>query len=83
MLLLFFNRPPDAIIELPSIVNRHLISIMDTLKTRDMDQIKFDANLLLQIGDDIYELVTAYMDFVDSIYLDIQRHGTFNEEKIT
>ncbi len=84
--LLFFNRTPDAITELPSIVNefmRHLISIMDALKTRDMDQIKSDANLILQMGDDILELATAYMDFVHPIYLDIQRHGTFNEEKMT
>ena len=62
---------------------RSLISIMDALKTRDMDEVNSKATLLLQIGDDIYELATAYLDFVHPIYLDIQRHGTFDEEKIT
>jgi len=55
---------------------------MDALKTRDMDEVNSEANLLLQLGDDILELATAYLDFVDPIYLDIQRHGTFDEEKI-
>mgnify|MGYP006940255684 CR=1 FL=1 len=61
----------------------HLISIMDALESRDMDEVNSEANLLLQLADDILELATAYMDFVHPIYLDIQRHGTFDEEKIT
>jgi hypothetical protein len=56
---------------------------MDALESRDMDEVNSEANLLLQLGDDILELATAYIDFVHPIYLDIQRHGTFNEEKIT
>ena len=56
---------------------------MDALKMRDMEEVNSEANLLLQLGDDILELATAYMDFVHPIYLDIQRHGTFDEEKIT
>ena len=82
----FFIRFPDAISELPSIVNifmLHLISIMDALESRDMDEVNSEADLLLQLADDILELATAYMDFVHPIYLDIQRHGTFDEEKIT
>ena len=55
---------------------RSLISIMDALKTRDMDEVNSKATLLLQIGDDIYELATAYLDFVDPIYLDILEHLT-------
>ena len=47
-----------------------------------MDEIKSTANKLLQMGDDILEVVTAYMDFVHPICLDIQRHGIFNEEKM-
>jgi hypothetical protein len=43
---------------------RSLISIMDALKTRDMDEVNSKATLLLQIGDDIYELATAYLNFV-------------------
>jgi len=61
----------------------HLISIMDALESRDMDEVNSEANLLLQLADDILELATAYMDFVHPIYLDIQRHGRWNEEKIT
>ena len=56
---------------------------MDALESRDMDEVNSEANLLLQLADDILELATAYMDFVHLIYLDIQRHGTFDEEKIT
>ena len=56
---------------------------MDALESRDMDEVNSEANLLLQLADDILELATAYMDFVHPIYLDIQRHGTFDEEKIT
>jgi len=47
-----------------------------------MDEIKSTANKLLQMGDDILEVATAYMDFVHPICLDIQRHGIFNEEKM-
>jgi len=54
---------------------------MDALTMRDMDQVNSDANLLLQIGDDIYELVTVDMDFVHPIYLDIERYGTFKKKK--
>ena len=61
---------------------RSLISIMDALESRDMDEVNSEANLLLQLADDILELATAYMDFVHPIYLDIQRHGTFNKEKM-
>jgi len=31
----------------------HLISIMDALTSRDMDEVNSEANLLLQLGDDI------------------------------
>ncbi len=34
------------------------------------------------MADDILELSTIYMDFVHPIYLDIERHGTFNDDKI-
>ncbi len=34
------------------------------------------------MADDILELSTIYMDFIHPIYLDIERHGIFNEEKI-
>ncbi len=54
---------------------------MDALTMRDMDQVKFDAHLLLQIGDDIYELATAYLDFVDPIYLDIQSMEHLTKKK--
>ena len=47
-----------------------------------MDEIKSTANKLLQMADDILEVVTAYMDFVHPICLDIQRYGIFNEEKM-
>ena len=60
---------------------RSLISIMDALESRDMDQVKFDAHLLLQIGDDIYELATAYLDFVYPIYLDIQSMEHLTKKK--
>ena len=86
MILLFFNRIPNEITEIPSIVNifmLHLISIMDALTSRDMDEVNSEANLLLQLGDDILELATANIEIVHPIYLDIQRHGTFDEEKIT
>jgi hypothetical protein len=33
------------------------------------------------MADDILELSTAYMDFLHPIYLDVERHGVFNEEK--
>ena len=59
-----------------------LNSIKDNLKARNVDGINSDALLILQMADDILELSTAYMDFVHPIYLDIERHGTFNEEKI-
>ena len=60
---------------------RSLISIMDALKTRDMDEVNSKATLLLQIGDDIYELATAYLDFVDPIYLDIQSMEHLTKKK--
>ena len=56
---------------------RSLISIMDALIMRDMDQVKFDATLLLQIG----ELATAYLDFVHPIYLDIQSMEHLTKKK--
>jgi hypothetical protein len=55
---------------------------MDALKTRDMDEVNSKATLLLQIGDAFMNL-QLQVDFVDPIYIDIQRHGTFDEEKIT
>ena len=85
LLLLFFNRTPNAIKEFPVVVHdffRHLTSLKVALHTRNMDEIKSTANKLLQMGDDILEVVTAYMDFVHPICLDIQRHGIFNEEKM-
>jgi hypothetical protein len=54
---------------------------MDALKTRDMDEVNSKATLLLQIGDDIYELATAYLDFVDPIYLDIQSMEHLTKKK--
>ena len=47
-----------------------------------MDEIKSTAYKLVQMADDIHEVVTAYMDFVHPICLDIQRYGIFNEEKM-
>ena len=47
-----------------------------------MDEIKSTAYKLLQMADDIHEVVTAYMDFVHPICLDIQRYGIFNEGRM-
>ena len=47
-----------------------------------MDEINSTAYKLLQMADDIHEVVTAYMDFVHPIYLDIQRYGIFNEGRM-
>jgi hypothetical protein len=46
-----------------------------------MDEVNSKATLLLQIGDDIYELATAYLDFVDPIYLDIQSMEHLTKKK--
>ncbi len=84
LLSTFFSRTPEVITELLEILNKFitkLISIKDNLKARNVDGINSDAILILQMADDILELSTAYMDFVHPIYLDIEKHGTFKEEK--
>lgn len=81
----YFYRTPNAIKEFPVVVHDFycdLIELKAALHGRNMDDIKSIANKLLQMADDILEVVTAYMDFVHPIYLDIQRYGIFNEGRI-
>ena len=83
--VIFFSRTPEVSTGLLEILNEFITkmnSIKDNLKSRNVAGINSDALLILQMADDILELSTAYMDFVHPIYLDIERHGTFNEEKI-
>jgi hypothetical protein len=80
-----FSRTPEASTGLLEILNEFLNktkSFKDNLKARNLAGINSDAILILQLADDILELSTAYMDFVHPIYLDVERHGAFNEEKI-
>jgi hypothetical protein len=53
-----------------------------TLAGRNEEAIISDCYLIVQMADSILELSNAYMDFVHPIYLDIERHGAFNEGKI-
>ena len=57
-------------------------SIQVNLRERNPEGINSDADGILLMADDILELSTIYMDFIHPIYLDIERHGVFNEEKI-
>jgi hypothetical protein len=59
-----------------------LIELKAALHRRNMDEIKSTAYKLVQMADDIHEVVTAYMDFVHPICLDIQRYGIFNEGRM-
>jgi len=80
----FFSRTPEVITELLEILNEFLTklnSIKDNLKARNVDGVNSETILILQMADDILKLSTAYMDFVHPIYLDIEKHGTFKEEK--
>ena len=52
------------------------------LQERTEEAIISQCNLIVQMADYILELSNAYIDFVHPIYLDIERHGTFNDEKI-
>lgn len=56
-------------------------SLKENLKARNLDECNCDAIAILQMADDILELSTAYMDLLHPMYLDIERHGAFNEEK--
>jgi len=53
-------------------------SLKENLRARNLDDCNCDA--ILQMADDILELSTAYMDLLHPIYLDVERHGAFNEE---
>ena len=81
----YFYRTPNAIKEFPVVVHDFycdLIELKAALHRRNMDEINSIAYKLLQMADDIHEVVTAYMDFVHPIYLDIQRYGIFNEGRM-
>ena len=76
---------PEVSIELYEVLCELLTklgSIQDNLKERDADGIKLDVSQILQIADDLLELLTAYMDFTHPVFLDIERHGIFDEGKI-
>ena len=76
---------PEAIVELSDILiqfNDKLEQFKLTLAGRNEEAIISDCYLIVQMADSILELSNAYMDFVHPIYLDIERHGVFNEGKI-
>ena len=50
---------------------------MEALESRDLDEVNSKATLLLQI----WELATAYLDFVHPIYLDIQSMEHLTKKK--
>jgi hypothetical protein len=79
-----FSRTPEVMTDSLEILNKfisNLNSIKESLKGRKLDGFNCDAIALLQMADELLELSTAYMDFVHPMYLDIERHGAFNEEK--
>lgn len=79
-----FSRTPEVFADLVEILNELLsnfYSLKENLRTRNYDECNCDAIAILQMADDILELSTAYMDFLHPIYLDVERHGVFNEEK--
>ena len=76
---------PEVSIELYEVLCELLTklgSIQDNLKERDADGIKLDVSQILQIADDLLELSTVYMNFTHPVFLDIERHGIFDEGKI-
>lgn len=77
--------PPAEKIQLLDVLEElsvKLNSIQENLRLRNPEGINSDCDGILVMADDILELSTIYMDFIHPIYLDIERHGIFNEEKI-
>ena len=76
---------PEATVELSDILiefKDKLEQFKSSLSRRSDEAIMCDSQVILQMSDSILEVSNAYMDFVHPIYLDIERHGTFNEQKI-
>ena len=77
---------PEVTVELSNILlkfKKKLEVFKTILGARRGEEVNIsEALVIVQMSDSIFELSTAYMDFVHPIYLDIQRHGDFNEDKI-
>ena len=76
---------PEVIIELLDLVIEYknkLLSIKRALRLRNEEDFKREGLSLLRMSDRILEVCNVYLDFVHPIYLDIERHGMFDETKI-
>jgi hypothetical protein len=52
------------------------------LSQRNEEGINAYVHQILQMADDILEFSTAYLEFLNPLYLDIERRGFFDERKI-
>ena len=76
---------PELTIELSDLLcefKDKLLSFKRTLRARSSEDLKNEADSLLRMSDNILEVCKVYLDFVHPIYLNIQRHGIFEESQI-
>ena len=71
-----------GILEVLNIFLCRMTLLQVSLSMRNEEEINFLVQQILQMADDILEFSTAYMEFVQPLYLDIERRGVFDEAKV-
>ena len=78
-------KAPEETVGLVEVLNEFLIkmvSMQANLTMRVKDAVLADAHEILQMADDLLEFSVAFMDFVNPVCLNVERKGSFDENRV-